>query len=862
MSVAEPPHGRPREQGEAEARSARLRAWGDHMSHYGHGFRHPVLWVAVAFAILPFVLPRFGSTVSLATEIAIYTLYGLGFNLLLGYTGLVSFGASAFFGMAGYAAGLAMIHVFGSVLPSVVFGTAFAALLGLVIGLLILRRRGIYFSLLTLAFTQLFYEITFKWTDLTGGENGLQGVSRPGLDNALVFHFFAATLIVAAMYVLWRIVHAPFGRVLQAIRDNEQRVQCLGYDTQRYKLGAFVLSATFIGLAGSLLTFLIQSVYADNLSWQHAGDPVMMTVLGGIHHFLGPLWGSIIYITLRDQLSSFTEHWWLAFGAILIAFILLSPEGVCGIWSRFTRTPRWTLTREQPLRKASGARPPLPRAAIASDDGPVLTVRGLRKSFGSLVVADNVGLELRRGELHSLIGPNGAGKTTLFNMVTGLIPCDGGEIRFGERDITRLPVHRRIAAGLARSFQIVSIFRDLTVFETVRIAAQAQSPHRGNLWRDAYDFDDINARTWVLLETVGIGDRAAETGGNLAHGEQRLLEIAVALATNPSVLLLDEPLAGLADADRERIAGLIRSLAGQHSILLIEHDIDRVLTLSDRITVLHQGRVIATGLPHDIARHPEVVTAYLGRHGDAPAAPAIGIESRTDRAPLLTLTGVTAGYGASVILHDVDLRVDDKEVVALLGRNGVGKTTTLRTMMGVVKPVAGRLVFRDTDITRASPDRINRQGMSIVPEGRRIFPNLSVLENLQLAQRPGGWSLDDVYDLFPKLRARAAARGENLSGGERQMLAIARSMMAPTSLILLDEPFEGLAPAVVGEVLAALMRLKDRTSILLVEQKVDIVMQMADRAYVMVNGRIAFEGAPAVLHRDEELQQKLLGVAV
>jgi len=832
------------------------------MSDFGRGFRHPVLWAAVVFAILPFVLPRFGSTVSLATEIAIYALYGLGFNLLLGYSGLVSFGVSAFFGMASYAAGLAMIHMPGGVLLAIVFGTAFAALLGLVLGLLILRRRGIYFSLLTLAFTQLFYEIAFKWTDLTGGENGLQGVLRPGLADAMAYHFFAATLIVTAMYICWRIVHAPFGRVLQAIRDNEQRVQCLGYDTQGYKLGAFVLSAAFIGLAGSLLTFLIQGVYADNLSWQHAGDPVMMTILGGIHHFLGPLWGSMIYIALRDQLSSYTEHWWLAFGTILIAFILLSPEGMCGIWSRLTRAPRWTLTREQPLKKVSGVLRPQLRAPARSDDGPVLSVRGLRKSFGSLVVADDVRLELRRGELHSLIGPNGAGKTTLFNMLTGLIPCDGGEIRFGERDITRLPVHRRITAGLARSFQIVSIFRDLTVFETVRIAAQAQSSHRRNLWRDAYGFTDINAKSWMLLDTVGIADRAAETGGSLAHGEQRLLEIAVALATDPSVLLLDEPLAGLADADRERVARLIRSLAGQHSILLIEHDVDRVLTLSDRITVLHQGRVIATGAPQEIAGNPEVVAAYLGCPGKGPTTPAIAAALRTDAAQLLTLQHVTAGYGASVILHDVGLRIDDGEVVALLGRNGVGKTTMLRTIMGVLKPVSGRVVFRGTDITRASPDRINRLGISIVPEGRRIFPNLSVQENLQLAQRPGGWSLDEAYDLFPILLARAAARGENLSGGERQMLAIARAMMAPTSLILLDEPFEGLAPTVVAEVLAAVMRLKDRTSILLVEQKVDIVMQMADRSYVMVNGSIAFEGTPAALHHDEELQQKLLGVAV
>ena len=828
---------------------------------------HPILIAAAIFAVLPFVLQRFGSTVSLATEIAIYTLYALGFNLLLGYTGLVSFGASAFFGTASYAAGLAMIHLFGSIYPSIVFGTVFAALLGVVLGALILRRKGIYFSLLTLAFTQLFYEIAFKWTDFTGGENGLQGVTRPVLTSALEYHAFVAAVVLAAMYLIWRIVHAPFGRVLQAIRDNEQRVRCLGYDTHAYKLGAFVLQAAFIGLAGTLLTFLIQGVYADNLNWQHAGDPVMMTILGGIHHFLGPLWGSIIFIVLSDQLSSVTEHWWLFFGAILIAFILLSPEGVSGIWARLWRRPRWALTVD--------ALPPQPArfetlAEVAPGTqarGAVLTVRRLRKSFGSLVVAEDIDLEVEAGKLHSLIGPNGAGKTTFFNMLTGLIPSDGGQIVFrdrdlGDRDITALPPYRRIAAGLARSFQIVSVFRDLTVFETVRIAAQARSPYRASLWRDAYSLPDVNEKAWSLLATVGLTERAGEICANLAHGEQRLLEIAVSIATDPELLLLDEPLAGLGDADRRRIGALIRSLAGRHTVLLIEHDIDRVLSMSDRITVLHQGRVIAEGSPAEVAGHPEVIEAYLGRHGES-VAPSPVRTAAPAAAPqtLLRLDGVSAGYAGSEILHDVSLDVNEGEVVALLGRNGVGKTTTLRTAMGVLKPTHGRIAFAGADVTRWSPDRVNRAGLSIVPEGRRIFPNLTVLENLQIAQREGGWSLDEVYALFPRLRARRDSRGEGLSGGERQMLAIARALMAPTRLVLLDEPFEGLAPAVVAEVMAAVAELRTRTSILLVEHKVDVILQMADRVYVMVNGRIAFAGPSAELQGDVELQQRLLGIA-
>jgi len=823
---------------------------------------HPILVAGIVFAVLPFVLRRIGSTTTLGTEIAIYALYALGFNLLLGYTGLVSFGASAFFGAASYAAGIAVLHLIDNMYFSILFGTVTAGVLGLVIGLLILRRRGIYFSLLTLAFTQLFYEIAFKWTDLTGGENGLQGISRSTLSSPLAYHYFVVGVVLCGMYVVWRIVHSPFGRVLQALRDNEQRVRCLGYDTKRIKLIAFIISATVMGLAGSLLTFLIQSVYADNLSWQHAGDPVMMTILGGIHHFLGPTWGAVIFIILSDQLSSLTEHWWLFFGAILIAFILLSPEGISGIWIRLRGRRNWTLTAEDipsPPKDVKGLLD-LDSGPSATGEEIVLSVDGLSKRFGSLVVADKVSLKVEARTLHSLIGPNGAGKTTFFNMLTGLMPNEGGTLTFRGLDITGMPAHKRIDAGLARSFQIVSVFTNLTVFETVRVAAQARSPYRSSLWRDAYRLPDVCEKAWTLLATVGLVDRARELCANLAHGEQRLLEIAVALATEPELLLLDEPLAGLGDAERERIATVIRKLSRSHTVLLIEHDIDRVLALSDRITVLHQGHVIAEGEPSAIANDPKVLEAYLGRHGTKRIQPVSTGGAPIERPPLLTLSGVDAGYNASRILHDIDLEVCEGEVVALLGRNGVGKTTTLQTIMGLLKPTKGTITFDGRNVTSLSPDRINRHGIAIVPEGRRIFPNLTVAENLALAQREGGWPLEDIYQLFPKLRTRQEARGENLSGGERQMLAIGRALCAPQRLILLDEPFEGLAPSVVAEVLAAIEKLRERTSILLVEHKVDLVLDFADKAYVMVNGEIVHAGPSSVLQSDLELQSKLLGV--
>jgi ABC-type branched-subunit amino acid transport system ATPase component/ABC-type branched-subunit amino acid transport system permease subunit len=832
------------------------------MNAFRKSFLHPILVAGIVFALLPFVLRWIGSTTTLATEIAIYALYALGFNLLLGYTGLVSFGASAFFGAASYAAGIAVLRLFDNMYFAILFGTVTAGVLGLVIGLLILRRRGIYFSLLTLAFTQLFYEIAFKWTDLTGGENGLQGISRSSLVSPLAYHYFVVGVVLCGMYAIWRIVHSPFGRVLQALRDNEQRVRCLGYDTKRIKLIAFIISATVIGLGGSLLTFLIQSVYADNLNWQHAGDPVMMTILGGIHHFLGPTWGAIIFIILSDQLSSLTEHWWLFFGAILIGFILLSPEGVSGIWIRLRGRRNWTLTAEDlpsPPKDLKGLLD-LDSAPPATGQEIVLSVDGLSKKFGSLVVADEVGLRVEARTLHSLIGPNGAGKTTFFNMLTGLLPNEGGTLTFRGIDITAMPAHKRIDAGLARSFQIVSVFTNLTVFETVRVAAQARSPYRSSLWRDAYRLPYVCEKAWTLLATVGLADRARELCANLAHGEQRLLEIAVALATEPELLLLDEPLAGLGDAERERIASVIRKLSRSHAVLLIEHDIDRVLALSDRITVLHQGRVIAEGESAGIANDPKVLEAYLGRHGTKRIQPVSTGNATVERGLLLTLSGVDAGYNASQILHDVDLEVREGEVVALLGRNGVGKTTTLQTIMGLLKPTSGTITFDGHNITSLSPDRINRRGIAIVPEGRRIFPNLTVAENLALAQREGGWPLEDIYQLFPKLRTRVDARGENLSGGERQMLAIGRALCAPQRLILLDEPFEGLAPSVVAEVLAAIEKLRERTSILLVEHKVDLVLDFADKAYVMVNGEIVHAGPSSVLQSDLELQSKLLGV--
>ena len=823
--------------------------------------REPAIVVLLVLTAVSLVALAVGIQITRVTEIAIYTLYGAGVNLLIAYTGLVPFGASVFFGLATYAAAITSLRVGGTEFAGIPVALGCSLVLGLGLGAVVLRRRGLYFSLLTLACSQLAFEVVYKATDITGGENGLQNVPRPAFASPLSFHVFTVLTVTGAIFLLWRIVHSPFGRTIQAIRDNEQRATCLGYDTYWYKLGAFTAAAVFIGFAGALLTYLLQGAYANNLEWQQAGDALLMTVLGGVHHFLGPLWGSIAFILLTDQLSALLEQWWLVFAPIIIVFVLISPEGLYGLVQRAFGGERWTLVRRSiPARPATIV--PFKSSAPALDPTvPILSVRGLNKAFGSIVTARDIALEVKPYQLHSFIGPNGAGKTTFFNMLTGLLPPDAGSIHFAGRDITRFSTTQRIHAGISRSFQIISLFPHLTAFETVRVAVQARHRLRTRFLRDAYGLVDLNDRTWSLLAAVGLEDRAAELTSTLGHGAQRLLDIAVALAADGQLLLLDEPLAGLADADREIVGCLIRSLASSHAVLLIEHDIDRVLALSDRVTVLHGGRLIADGAPRDVAADPAVVVAYLGT-SDTSGRPGFRVPARAGAAgeELLVLTDISAGYEGSTVLNKLSLTVRRGEVVALLGRNGVGKTTALRAITGVIGTHSGQISFAGRDLTGLEPHVINHAGIAMVPEGRRLFSNLSVLENLELARRPGGAPIEEAYAWFPKLRQLQRSRAETLSGGERQMVAIARALMAPSDLILLDEPFEGLAPAIVSEVMEAVGRLRERAAILIVEHKADLILPMADRAYAMVNGSIAWAGEAADLARDVGLQSKLLGV--
>ena len=834
--------------------------------------RHPLVLLALCLIVLPWLVLALGYTWGIATEVAIFALVGLGYNLLLGYTGLLSFGHGLFFGLAAYCVALAQIHWFkDSVLLPFAAGLLFAAALGLVIGFFALRRRGVYFSLLTLAFTALTFYVVFRWTDFTGGENGLSGLRRHpvaglSLDDPRVFYYLTAVIVFVIAWLMWRVVRSPLGSVLVAIRENEQRARFAGYPVQRYKLAAFVISATVVGLGGCLAAWLKLFVSADLVHVNFSGEILAMTIFGGMGSFLGPPLGAFLYLMFREIVSAHTSAWQFWFGLLFMAFILFSPLGVVGLGERIMAPLRRRLAGEAAMAARITPQPRQePPAFLRQNprvDGPLLEVRGVRKRFSGFTAVDGVDLALADRRLHALIGPNGAGKTTLFNLLSGMFPPDSGAVRLAGTSIAGMRPEQAMAQGVSRSFQITSLFPALSVWELLRLGVQARSRMRFSPMRRAAALAGVNAETRELVRFLGLEGVEQVAVSNLSYGGQRLVEIGVALAARPRVLLLDEPLVGLAAAERERITTLIRDLAQHMAVLLVEHDIDRVFAIADTITVMNEGKVLVEGDAQTVRSHPEVQRVYIG--GGTAHVAARESREALDAPILLAVDGIDSFYGKSHILHDVSFQVRSGEVVALLGRNGAGKSSTFKSIMGIVHPARGSVKLVGRDVTGHSPEQIARLGVGLVPQGRRLFSGLTVEENLRLGALSRGrgtgvrWDRERIYDYFPQIRTKLDTRADQLSGGEQQMVAIARALVGNVQILLLDEPFEGLSPAMVEEVYRSLEQLRREISILIIEHHLDTVLSLADRAVVLDRGRVAHTGPAEPLLRDLDFRRQVL----
>ena len=832
----------------------------------------PLIVGAVGLVLLPIVLQAFGLTLDNATVVVLLCIVALGLNVLVGMTGLVSFGHSAWFGIGGYAAAISHLRWFpGSFVLPLLFSIAFTALLSLVVGFVILRRRGVYFSLLTLALSALTFAIAFRWTALTGGEGGLGGIERRSigpidLDNQIVYYAVVAVIAFGVLCGLWRLTCSPFGHVLVAIRENEQRATFQGYDTQRYKLAAFVVSATVTGLAGALLVFLHRLAAAESTTVAFSGEMLAMVVIGGMRSFLGPALGVLFYLMFREAFSIWTSNWLLWFGLVFVGFVMFSPTGLTGIWGQLKR--RWYPPPEESAamsRRRIHEGLPLPAFLHPpARTGAVLEVCDLEMRFGGIQAVGGAQLTLEAGQVHALIGPNGAGKTTTFNIVSGLFAPSRGTVRLHGQPVQGLPPHRICHAGLARSFQITNLFKGLTVRENLRLSLQARHAGAFNAWRDVDRFDAVNAETDELVKFLGLEGIEDILGGDLSYGGQRLLDLGIALGSKPEVLLLDEPLAGLAAAERERVSRLVTTIAGHVPVLIVEHDIDRVLSISQRVTVMNQGAVLMYGVPDEVRADRRVQEVYTGT-GTPPVTGRVAGAS-TDGRPLLKFERVNAFYGKSHILNDATLDVREGEIVALLGRNGAGKSTLLKTLAGLLAPASGAIEFEGRSIAGLPAPDIARLGVGYVPQGRGLFAGMSVAENLalgRLARATDGshgtvWSEEKIYAIFPRLMERRDVAADYLSGGEQQMAAVARALSGNVKLLLLDEPFEGLAPAVVQELFTVFDRLRAEVAIVIVEHNLDLVLALADRVFVLERGAVFHSGPAAPLLDDLDYRKKVL----
>ncbi len=835
--------------------------------------KYQPIWIAaIAMIIVPLLLQAMGLTLTSSTDVVIFAIAAMGLNLLVGYTGLTSFGHGAWFGIGAYAAALIQKYWFpGQIVLPFVMAVLFVALLATVVGFLILRRRGVYFSLLTLALSALTFAIAFRWTAFTGGESGLGGVVRPALgpvnlDAPMPFHIAVSVIGLAVVYLLLRVIRSPFGHTMVAIRENEQRATFQGYNTTHYKLAMFVLSASVTGLAGALLAFHHRFASAEPTSVAFSGELLAMVVMGGMRSFLGPALGALFYILFREFLSIWTENWLLWFGLAFVGFILFSPTGLVGIWSQLKRRwkPELEVGAAMSLRKIYEGLPLPGFLRPQAQQGTVLEVQAIDKHFGGIQAVKNAQLTLHAGEIHALIGPNGAGKTTTFNLISGMFAPDHGTVKLNGRQIQGLSPHHICQQGLARSFQITNLFRGLSIYENLRLSLQARHTARFNMWRDIDSYPEIHAETSELMKFLGLEGMEKIEGGELSYGGQRLVDLGIALGSKPHVLLMDEPLAGLAAAERERVSHLVKTIASNIPVLIVEHDIDRVLGFSQQVTVMNQGSVLMAGTPDEARADQRVQEIYTGT-GTPPVTGRLA-GAVTSRPQLLRFEGVNAFYGKSHILNDATLEVREGEIVALLGRNGAGKSTLLKTLTGLLKPASGQVEFAGRDIAGLPAPDIARLGIGYVPQGRGLFAGMTVAENLalgRLARSTDGsqgvvWSEEKILQYFPRLKERMNTPADYLSGGEQQMVAVARALSGSVKLLLLDEPFEGLAPAVVQELFTVFDQLRREVSIIIVEHNLDLVLALADRVFALERGAVFHTGPAEPLLTDLTYRKQIL----
>jgi branched-chain amino acid transport system permease protein len=558
---------------------------------------------ALAVVALAASVKTDGYVANILMQASTYAIAVIGLSIVLGLCGQINLAQAAFFALGAYSVGLGTADYHLPFWPCLAAGVAIAVAAGAGLGASTLRLGGHYLAMVTISFQQILTVVLINAIGFSHGPDGVSSIARPALfASGQAFLALAVATLAACGYFVWRLPDTRLGRAMRAVRDNELAASAAGVDVFRTKVIAFALCAGLGGLGGGLFAGGFSYVSPDQFAFSDSVVLLTMALLGGVASPVGAVIGTGLLILMPEWLrflKSVPGLYLAIYGAAVILIVIFMPDGIWGFIGRaFRRRPRGAAAVAGPL----VLRP-------ADSGSPVaLEVRGLAKYFGGLKAVDGVDFQVRRGGVHALIGPNGSGKTTTLNVVTGLYRATAGATFVDGVEVTALPAHRRTIAGLARTFQNIRLFRSMTALENVVIGAERD----GNVLARTSP-EALRLRALSALEFVGLSARANDMIPSFSYGHQRLIEIARALAANPTVLLLDEPAAGLNSSEKKALHDLLDRIAAQGlTILIIDHDMTLIAGVARHLTVLNFGKRIADGVTAEVLRQPDVVTAYLG----------------------------------------------------------------------------------------------------------------------------------------------------------------------------------------------------------------------------------------------------------
>ena len=580
--------------------------------------------IALCLIITPFVVQN-NFQLRVIMLFLIYALVAMGLNILVGLVSLVSLGQAGIYALGAYTVGVLTVKYDWPLFATMGAAVVSSAIVGVVLAYPSVRVRGVYLAVVTLAFGLIVQNVVIDWRTVTGGTLGISNIPRANLGfgplDTTGLYTLIAGIMFAAFLLHHNLIYSRYGRAMHAVAQSETAASSLGINPANQRVFAFVISAVYAGIAGALYAYLNRYVNPDTFSFSDSIRFLLMVILGGSGTTLGPLIGAGILTWIPNLLQAFGKWQLFVYGALLAAVIFLMPKGIIGTLNSWLRA---LMSRSRNQQQSAE---PWPKASdqiaefLRSQDqirGPIMATSELTIKFGGLTALSNVSLQVERASIHAIIGPNGAGKTTMLNALSGFYKPTSGVVYLNQQDIGSLTSDQVARIGLTRTFQNTELFSEMTVKENIVVAfnSRYKTGILGTLLRLPGYFREenkIDAQSVQLLDYVGLRDFAGELAKNLAFGHQRRLEIARALGLSPQILLLDEPAAGLTHAEIDELIALIRDLKSLGvTIILVEHHVDMIMAVSDHVTVLDYGEVIASGTPAQVRDDPRVIEAYFG----------------------------------------------------------------------------------------------------------------------------------------------------------------------------------------------------------------------------------------------------------